>query len=225
MIICYNCLMIKLVLIDFDDTLCLTEKACFELENFVAQKMGYSPMTRETHLKNWGKPLVDAISERIPGVDVNAYIKAHEKIMPEFIKNGQLDIITDINLKTLATLREHGIKTAILTARSVMEAKHLLDENHPLTAKIDKFYHRDNTEYKKTDPKVYDKILQHFKVKPNETVYVGDSISDAVTAKAAGLHFVALLESGLKTKKDFNYFVPVDFFATKFEDILIYLKR
>ncbi len=29
--------MIKLVLIDFDDTLCLTEKACFRIENDVAQ--------------------------------------------------------------------------------------------------------------------------------------------------------------------------------------------
>lgn len=44
--------MIKLVIIDFDDTLCLTEKACFKMENYVAQKMGFAPINREAHIKN-----------------------------------------------------------------------------------------------------------------------------------------------------------------------------
>ncbi len=37
--------MIKLILVDFDDTLCLSEKACFHVENEIAAELGFSPMT------------------------------------------------------------------------------------------------------------------------------------------------------------------------------------
>ena len=67
--------MIKLVLIDFDDTLCMTEKARFKIENYVAKKMGFSPMTRETHIKYWGKkPLEESILDRVPGIDAKAFM-------------------------------------------------------------------------------------------------------------------------------------------------------
>lgn len=46
--------MIKAVIFDFDDTICLTEELCFHLENRIAQEMGYKPMTHEAHKKNWG---------------------------------------------------------------------------------------------------------------------------------------------------------------------------
>lgn len=216
--------MIKLVLIDFDDTLCLTEKSCYKIENMIAAKMGFTPMIRSTHIKNWGIPLEEAITERIPGIDAKAFMLEIEKEFPRFIKNGQLDKITDINLKTLVKIRKKGIKTAILTARSFIEVRHLLDINHPLSSKIDAFYHKDNSQYLKPDPKVFDQALRHFNTKPDECIYIGDSTNDAVSAKEAGLHFIALLESGLRTEKDFHS-IPVDFFAIKFEDILSYIDK
>lgn len=91
-----------------------------------------------------------------------------------------------------------------------------------LISKIDAFYHKDNTEYMKPNPKVYDKTLQFFNVLPHEAVYIGDSLGDAISAKGAGLHFIALLESELRTKDDFKS-VAVDYFAAKFENILNYI--
>lgn len=216
--------MIKLVLIDFDDTLCLTEQACFEMENLVAQKMGFAPMTREVHIRTWGQPLEEAILVRVPGIDADAFMLEVEKIMPKLIQEGSLDVVTDINLQTLDKLKEFGYKTAILTSRTSMEVKHLLDENHPLTSRIDAFYHKGNNEYRKPDPRAYDKALKHFNVKPSDTVYIGDNLNDAISAKEAGLHFIALLESELKTKEDFKS-VPVDYFALKFNDILNYVVK
>ena len=61
--------MIELIILDFDDTLCLTEKSSYELENLIAQKIGFPPITRETHIKNWGKVLEEAIIERFPGIN------------------------------------------------------------------------------------------------------------------------------------------------------------
>ncbi|MBA3724658.1 MAG: HAD family hydrolase [Candidatus Levybacteria bacterium] len=214
--------MIKLVIIDFDDTLCLTEKACFEMENHVAQNMGFPPMTRVAHIQNWGKPLEEAILERVPGIDTEIFMAEIEKIMPELMRSGKLDVISDINFRTLDKLRKLGYKIAILTSRTVMEVKHLLDEKHPLTAKIDAFYHKGNTEYRKPDPRVYDRALLHFNLKPQDAVYIGDNLSDAESAKNAGLHFIALLESELRSKENFKS-VKVDYFANKFSDIVDYI--
>jgi phosphoglycolate phosphatase-like HAD superfamily hydrolase len=193
------------------------------MENYIAQKMGFEPMTRATHIKDWGKPLEEVILERIPGIDAKVFMRELEYVLPEFIEKGEVDVITDINLETLDQIRKNGTKTAILTSRTLLEAKHLLDENHPLSSRIDAFYHKDNTEYLKPDPKVFDKVLKYFKVKPHEAVYIGDSVGDAISAKGAGLHFIALLESELKTKEDFQS-IPVDYFASKFRDIIAYIE-
>ena len=66
--------------------------------------------------------------------------------------------------------------------------------------------------------------MKFFNVKPIEVVYVGDSLGDANAAKKAGMHFIAVLESGIRTKNDFKQF-PVDFFANKFTDILKYILK
>lgn len=48
---------IEAVVIDVDDTLCLTEAACFDLENETIQRMGRQPMERNVHLSTWGQPV------------------------------------------------------------------------------------------------------------------------------------------------------------------------
>lgn len=77
-------------------------------------------------------------------------------------------------------------------------------------------------EFKKPDPRVFDEILKYFSVRPDESIYVGDTLGDAKCAKEAGLQFIAVLENGLNTKKDFDN-IPIDFFAEKFSDILDYV--
>jgi phosphoglycolate phosphatase len=214
--------MIKLVILDFDDTLCLTEEACFQSENKVAMEMGFAPMSREVHKSNWGKPLAAAIVERVPGVDIREFMERVEKVMEEYSKEGKQDPITKENLHALDTLRKAGKKIAILTSRSFPEVRHLLHEAHPLSNRVEAFYHKDNSEYVKPDPRVFTQSLSHFKVLPEETVYVGDSVSDAIAAKGAGLYFISVLESELSTKEDFKG-QEVDFFAQKFTDILPYI--
>jgi FMN phosphatase YigB (HAD superfamily) len=82
----------------------------------------------------------------------------------------------------------------------------------------------DNMEFHKPDPRAFSQPLKDFSVTPQETVYIGDSISDGESAKGAGIHFIALLESGLRTREDFGY-IPVDFFAEKFSGVLDYIEK
>lgn len=214
--------MIKLVILDFDDTLCLTEEACFYLENEVAVEMGHAPMSRAAHKKNWGKLMELAIAERIPGIDAKDFMKRHSIRMNRLVSDGKFDTLSPSNLEALDALRGLGKKIAILTSRTFPEVRHMMHESHPLSKSVEKFYHKDNSKYLKPDPRVFEDALAHFGVSANEAVYVGDSPSDAVAAKGAGLHFIAVLESGLRERDEFaNY--QVDFFAQKFTDILTYI--
>ncbi len=212
--------MIKLVVIDFDDTLTMSEEACFAIENRIVELMGYSAMTRAVHRGNWGKPIREAIVERIPGINAEKFMELHRELWPGFVKAGNMDV-ADKNIETLKLLKDRGKDLAILTARSLYTIKPLLDENQRIGKWIEKIYHLDNSKYPKPDPRAFDQILKDFGVNPQETVYVGDSISDGICAKGAGLNFIASLESGLRTKNDFES-VAVDFFADTFSDILDY---
>lgn len=216
--------MIKLVIVDFDDTLTLTEEAAFAIENSVAEQMGFLPMTREDHQKNWGKPLREAIVERIPGINVDAFMKIIEKELPIFASKGLVDKITKKNIAVLEKIRKKGIRLAMLTSRVQQEMIHILDTSHELHQWIEKIYYAENSVYLKPDPRAFDQILTHFAILPTEAVYVGDSLGDGISAKGANLHFIALLESGLRTEEDFKS-VPVDYFAQKFPDMLHYLEK
>jgi phosphoglycolate phosphatase len=214
--------MLKVVIIDFDDTLCLTEEVCFDLENKVVEDMGFPRMSREAHKMNWGQPLETAIVERVPGIDPVEFMRKASMVIEEYAHEGRLDSIQDKNLEALDTLIKSGRRLAILTSRTYGEAKHLLDKNHPINQRMEKIYHKDNSEFHKPDPRAFDKILADFQVTPEEAVYIGDAATDAIAAKEAGLHFIAVLESGLRTKEDFTG-KKVDAFVSSFSDVVSYI--
>lgn len=208
----------KLIAVDFDDTLCMTEEATFQIENHIAQRMGFKPMSRKVHIANWGKPIKEAIVERIPGIDPDEFMRLHRKVLPLFIAEGKMDIISPENLRALQRLKDAGKKLAIVTSRGLDEAEHLLDPNHDLTVVLDGFYHKDKTVYSKPDPRVFVGMLQDFELRPDEAVYIGDSPSDAIAAKGAGMYFIASLESGIRKREDFKE-SKVDAFVNKFVEI------
>ena len=210
--------MIKAVVLDLDDTACLTEAVCYEMENEVLGQMGRGPMSREVHLKTWGKPLFEAILERSPGVDVEAFKNVYHPIITEYTQTGKLDAIPGENYKAMDELISMGKLLLVLTSRTHTELKHLLESDHLLAKRVEAFYYRDNTAYHKPDPRAFDELLATHGLEPSECVYIGDSVGDAQSAKGAGLHFIASLESGLRQESDFEG-LAVDLFVPRFIDI------
>lgn len=216
--------MIKLVLLDFDDTLCLSEELCFHFENEIAKTMGFKPMSREVHKSTWGQHLSESITDRIPGINAAEFMKRFEKLVPKAITEKRFDTVPPQNLEVLKKLKEEGKKIAIITSRSLIEVKAIMDTSHPLSGKIDRFYHKDNVEHMKPDPRVFNKALYEFDVMPIECVYVGDTLKDGFAANNSGMDFIAVLESGLVPRESFkNVNIKVDYFAEKFTDILPYI--
>ncbi|HUC89629.1 MAG TPA: HAD family hydrolase [Patescibacteria group bacterium] len=210
--------MIKAVILDFDDTLCPTEAACFDLENETLRRIGRPPMSREIHKKTWGMSFAKAIALRSPGVDVEKFMKVSDSVLAEFLKDGLIDVVPEANYLALDQLIESGMQVIILTSRAHWEIKHLLDPNHRLASRVKAFYYKDIMQHHKPDPRAFDVLLQEHNLSPQECVYVGDSVSDGIAAKGANLHFIASLESGIRQKQDFKD-VTVDAFIDNFTDL------
>lgn len=195
--------MIDVVVLDVDDTLCLTEAACFELENQVLVAMGLPPMTRAAHLATWGMPMREAMPLRAPGVDVDAFVANYEPLLYERQADGRLDTISDENLATIDQLVTIGLDVMLLTSRTANEIAHMLADDHSLTGRVTAIYHGGNTTHLKPDPRAFDVVFAIHGVSPERCVYVGDSPGDAAAATGARMRFVASLESGVRTRDDF----------------------
>lgn len=212
---------VDLAILDFDDTLAPTEHATFILENEILMSMGLPPMERETHRVTWGRPIEEAIALRAPGIAVNDFLDQWHTMLPKYAKEKRVDVIPSANFDALDILIERGIKIAVLTSRTSAEMKHIVEENHPLAKRVQRFYTKG--QYSKPDPKVFDAPFSDFSVSPERTVYVGDNIQDAMAATGAGAHFIACLESGLTPEALFP--PTVNRFISKFYELPTVLDR
>lgn len=216
--------MIKAVILDLDDTLCMTEQVSFAMENEALRRIGRQPMSRELHTANWGKPLYEAILERSPGIDVTEFRPVFEAVLTEFVSEGKLDDIPVKNLEALQTLDKQGMILEVVTSRTLEEVAHLLEPSHMLQRHIKVFRHRDNTQFHKPDPRVFAYIEAELGLRPEECLYVGDSVGDAAASLGAGLHFVANMESGIRTQADFKDY-PDTIFVAEFPDVVDVVRK
>ena len=196
--------MIRAVIVDVDDTLCLTEAASFELENEVLARMGRPPMTRTVHLATWGEALLDAMRHRSPGLDLEHFARLFPAAHQQYLAAGRLDVIPPENLEALDKLVAAGRTVLLLTSRTGPEVAHLLAEDHALAGRVTAAYHQSNSRYRKPDPRAFDELLADTGFAPHECVYVGDSPGDAVAAGGAGIRFIACLQSGVRRLDEFD---------------------
>ncbi|WP_436527296.1 HAD family hydrolase [Actinoplanes sp. HUAS TT8] len=196
--------MIRAVVVDVDDTLCLTEAASFALENDVLAAMGRPPMPRDVHLATWGETLLDAMPHRSPGVDLDRFAGLFPEWHQRYLADGRLDVIPPENLQALDELIRNGHTVLLLTSRTASEVGHLLDPGHVLAGRVTGAYHQGNTRFRKPDPRVFDELLAETGLAPDQCVYVGDSPGDALAAGGAGIRFIACLQSGVRRLADFR---------------------
>lgn len=196
--------MIRAVIVDVDDTLCLTEEASFHLENELLVLMGRPPMPRSRHLATWGEPLLEAMPRRSPGLDLDRFATLFPAMQQRYLADGRLDVIPPENLAALDHLVLEGRTIMLLTSRAEPEVRHLLRPDHALAGRVTGAYHLGNTRFTKPDPRVFDELLAETGYEPSQCVYVGDSPGDALAAGGAGIHFIACLQSGVRRLDEFD---------------------
>jgi phosphoglycolate phosphatase len=93
--------------------------------------------------------------------------------------------------ESLQTLRERGVKLAVLTNKERRYTKAVL-EAHKLTPMFDRIISGDTLPLKKPDPMGVHDCLHHFRIRGERALFVGDSSIDIATARNAGVAVWAL---------------------------------
>lgn len=215
---------VRLVVLDVDDTIVLNEAVSFEIENAAVNLIGWPSTSRISHLSTWGMPLLEALTFRSPGVDLQKFGAAFREVFFRYYAAGLVDMVSDRNLAAIDALRRDGRQIMILTSRSAIEVEHLVAETAPLASRVAATYHLDRTRHAKPDPRVFDELLAESGLRPSECVYVGDTPGDAAAANGAGIPFIACLESELRSREQFNGCQVAGYIAT-FPEIVAEVSR
>lgn len=216
---------IKAVINDVDGNIVKSEEACWLLENEIFGLMGIPPMTREVHQQTWGMHLEHAVVKRSDGAaDPAEFWKLFDPTYKKRVAAGLIDLVTDADLEACTALKQLGLQHFVLTSRTIAEMGHLMSDEGRLAHYVDTFYYKENMEFHKPDPRAFAHIEREHGLKPSDCVYVGDQPGDAAAAKGAGLHFIANLEEGIRSKEDFADY-EVDAFIDNFADLPATLQK
>jgi len=177
-----------------------------DAHNYVMQKFGYNqkPLTNIRHLAGRGAANMILRSLKEDGKKFDQNI--HEKMTEEFINyyreniSKKSQIIKGVN-EFLAWGKSQKINFAICTNKMESLAKKLLKEIN-LIEFFDYIAGADTFEYRKPDPRHLTNILEILDVKKEDSIMVGDSETDAETARIAKVNFI--LVKGGYTEKDQN---------------------
>jgi phosphoglycolate phosphatase-like HAD superfamily hydrolase len=187
---------IRAILFDVDGVLIDSNKVIIRLFKETAKKMGLREPTDEEIKRLMGQSLEDNIKFLWPECDVKRFAKMYRK---KFVK---IKIPPFKNAsESLEKLKKCEFKLGVVSGkkRFYLE-KNLREANFDLNL-FDVIISAEDSKEHKPNPKPILIACETLRVKPKETLYVGDSRFDYEAAKSARVNFIAVL-SGILTKRE-----------------------
>jgi phosphoglycolate phosphatase len=117
------------------------------------------------------------------------------------------DMIMEPGLKKLLRLLKPGFGLAVATNRSNTIGGVL--EHYGLEQFFDIVVSSLDVQKPKPHPEAIQKILDRFQISPQQSIYVGDSLVDYETAKAAGTPFIAYKNRSLEADYHANFLMDI----------------
>lgn len=183
----------KAILFDYDDTLVKTRQTVYQAHKIAAKKFYDLDLTDELIEPHWGKPYPEMLMGMYQYVD--NYDHIHQKYM-SVRRNYPMQIYAD----TLPVIHQllNRYHLGILTAANLDLIQFDLETlNFPI-AQFTLIQTADDTTVHKPDPAVFTpalKKLKNKKIRPHETLYVGDAFTDYQAATGAGLQFIGIVRN------------------------------
>jgi len=187
--------MIKAVVFDVDGVLIDSNGIILEAYRKTAERLRLRIPSTQEIMNLMGRPLVEIVGTLWADANVELYTKEFRRlfmdenlVIPEI--KGAVDAVKEI--------RESGFRIGALSGKIMFFIK-----KHCREARFDINWFEaivsfESTKKHKPDPEPLLYAISKLDVKPEETVYVGDAISDYECAKNAKVEYVAVLTGSLR---------------------------
>lgn len=204
--------MIKAVLFDFDGTLIDTNELIFQSYNYAFKRVYGRAVKNEEFIRLYGRPLRKSLIEDY-GDDgyklIDEYREFNEKNHDLLVKSFEG------TTEGLVLLKENGIKLGVVTSKRlwmVLKGIDFLGYKDMFETLVT----LDDTVKHKPEPDPVLKGCEMLNELPENTVYVGDSVFDLMSGKAAGTKTCAVKYS-LTSEEELLKCNPDYFSATIFD--------
>ena len=193
----------KAIVFDFDLTLADSTKGVIECVNFALNEMGL-PRADDERIRHTIGLSLKATFENLAGqersgdadVFISRYVERADQVMADL--TVVYDGVPDMAARLIETGFELGIVSTKFRYRivDILEREGLLDRFGVIVGGEDVMEHKPHPEGLLT-------AVSRLRTKTGNVYYVGDSMVDALTARRAGIPFIAVL-TGTVGENEFN---------------------
>lgn len=180
----------KAVFFDLDGTLVDTAPEASEALNRTLAKYGV-PAVKSEDVRSWfGRGARALLGEAIENLGQGCDLPPEPELWAEFgghyrDTSGEMSEAYPAVRETIESLREAGVKTALITNKDEMMAVRVVD-SHGITELFDAHIYGDTFPTRKPDPGGIVRNLEAWGIDPADALLVGDSEIDAATGRNAG---------------------------------------
>jgi phosphoglycolate phosphatase len=187
----------RAVIIDLDGTLLDTAADLAAATNLMMIELGREPLPQATVASYIGKGVEVLVHRALGGsldarVDHDLHTRGHDAFMRHYqVENGRHSRPYDGVVEGVAAMRAKGLRLACVTNKPKSFADPLL-EHFGLAQCFELIVGGDSLPLRKPDPMPMLHVAQRFEIDPLEIVAIGDSLNDALAARAAGMPVFAV---------------------------------
>ena len=200
----------RAIVFDFDYTLADSSQPVWDCINTALAGLRLPIVTREQTSRTIGLSLPETFLKLAGGEHagkvgelVERFVRRADEIMVE------QTVLFESVVGMVAQLQLRGVKMGIVSTKYRRRIEAIL-EREGLRKHFAAVVGGDDVARQKPDPEGLRLALGHLDARPEEALYVGDSLPDAEAAQRAGVRFVAVL-SGTTPREDFAAFPVADF--------------
>ncbi|MBN1993245.1 MAG: HAD-IA family hydrolase [Anaerolineae bacterium] len=198
------------ILFDFDYTLADSSQGVVECINFALTNLGLPEVSEERACRTIGLSLPDTFQILTGQNDVaqsNTFVRLFLQQADEVM--ADLTALFSTVPPTVTALKKRGLKLSIVSTKFRRRIKTVL-AREGLADSFDVIIGGEDVANHKPNPEGLQMALDKLGCAPADSLYVGDSITDAETAARAAIPFVAVL-SGVTPKDAFRGYAVYEF--------------